>query len=56
MWESEKLLVREVSSKVMAAEKKKPELFDLCKKAAAVKQIKIASSAKDPQKKCRRRN
>ena len=56
MWESEKLLVREVSSKVMAAKKKKPELFDLCKKAAAMKQIKIASSAKDPQKKGRRRN
>ena len=35
---------------------KKAELFDLCKKAAVMKQIKIASSALDPNKNCSRRN
>ena len=33
-----------------AKEKQNTELFDFCKKAAALKQIKIASSAKDPKK------
>lgn len=33
-----------------AKEKQNTELFDLCKKAAALKHIKIASSAKDPKK------
>ena len=35
---------------MMAAKEKKTQLFDLCKKAAAIKQIKIASSSKDRQK------
>lgn len=34
----------------MAAKEKKTQLFDLCKKAAAIKQIKIASSTKDRKK------
>ena len=34
----------------MAAKEKKKQLFDLCKKAAAIKQIKIASSTKDRKK------
>ena len=46
----EKLFVREVFSEVMAAKEKKTQLFDLCKKAAAIKQIKIASSTKDRKK------
>ena len=35
--------------------KKKAELFDLCKKAAVMKQIQLAASAKD-RKSCWRRN
>ena len=50
IWESEKLFVREAFSEVMAAKEKKKQLFDLCKKAAAIKQIKIASSTKDRKK------
>ena len=34
----------------MAAKKKKTELCDLCKKAATVKQIKVASFASDSKK------
>ena len=34
----------------MAAKKKKTELFDLCKKAATVKWIKVASFASDSKK------
>ena len=34
----------------MAAKEKKAELFDLCKKAATMKQIKIASFASDSKK------
>ena len=56
MWESEKLFVRKAFSEVMAAEKKKAELFDLCRKAASLKQIKIASSAKDRKRKKKERN
>ena len=35
--------------------KKKVELFDLCKKAAVMKQIQLAASARD-RKSCWRRN
>lgn len=45
---SEKLFVVERhSAKRWKKRKKKSELFDLCKKAVTMKQIKIASSAKN---------
>ena len=37
-------------SEVVAVKEKTAELFDLCKKAVAMKQIKIASPAKDRKK------
>lgn len=46
-----KKYLRETLSEVMVAkEKQYIELFDLCKKAAAMKQIVIASPAKDHKK------
>ena len=42
--------LRDISEVMAAKEKQNTELFDFCKKAAALKQIKIASSAKDPKK------
>ena len=42
--------LRDISEVMAAKEEQNTELFDLCKKAAALKQIKIASSAKDPKK------
>lgn len=43
--------MRETLSEEMAAkEKQNVERFDLCKEAAAMKQIIIASLAKDPKK------
>ena len=46
-----KLFVREASREEMAAkEQNNAELFDLWKKAAGMKQIKIASCAKDCKK------
>ena len=37
-------------SEVVAVKEKTAELFDLCKKAVAMKRIKIASPAKDRKK------
>ena len=42
--------LRDISEVMAAKEKQNTELFDLCKKAAALKQITIVSSAKDPKK------
>ena len=44
---SEKLYVVEKHSAKRWQKRKKSELFDLCKKAVTMKQIKIASSAKN---------
>ena len=45
-----KNLAREALSEVVAVKEKTAELFDLCKKAVAMKQIKIASPGKDRKK------
>ena len=44
---NEKLYVVEKHSAKRWQKRKKSELFDLCKKAVTMKQIKIASSAKN---------
>ena len=50
MEQNERLLVWEAFSELMAAKEKKGELFYLCKTAAAMEQIEIASSCQRPQK------
>lgn len=50
MGENERLFVGEAFSELMAAKEKKGELFYLCKTAAAMEQIEIASSCQRPLK------
>ena len=50
MEENKSLFVWGAFSELMAAKEKKGELFYLCKTAAAMEQIEIASSCQRPQK------